>query len=251
MTISPIHRVRLDKAAVDEGFGIRRDVVDGWLLYTSIDAPGAIRLTHDGAVFMVATDHTGVVSELSATHPAIAATPAAGFTAFAATNTTELHHLVREIWRLSRALPSEPFREFELQTQGMPRATEAQREAIVRVGQNIFRAALFDYWGGGCAVLGVREPAILRASHIHPWRDCTSDAERLDVFNGLLLSAHLDAAFDAFLISFDDTGRIVISNALSNQDLLALGLHIDLKLRKVAPAHIPRLKEHRSRLRMV
>ncbi|WP_246176464.1 HNH endonuclease [Rhodovulum strictum] len=35
----------------------------------------------------------------------------------------------------------------------------------------------------------------LTASHIIPWKDCTTDAERLDVHNGLLLSALWDAAF--------------------------------------------------------
>ena len=39
-----------------------------------------------------------------------------------------------------------------------------------------------------------------------PWAKCASDDERLDVFNGLLLSANLDAAFDAGLVTFDDAG---------------------------------------------
>ena len=38
---------------------------------------------------------------------------------------------------------------------------------------------------------------MLRASHSVPWAACASDAERLDVHNGLLLAAHWDAAFDA------------------------------------------------------
>ena len=48
---------------------------------------------------------------------------------------------------------------------------------------------------------GLDVPELLRASHIKPWADCGTDAERLDVFNGLLLAPHLDAAFDAGFIT--------------------------------------------------
>jgi predicted restriction endonuclease len=48
------------------------------------------------------------------------------------------------------------------------------------------------------------DPALLRASHIVPWAQCQTDALRLDVPNGLLMSALWDAAFDAGLVSFDD-----------------------------------------------
>jgi hypothetical protein len=91
---------------------------------------------------------------------------------------------------------------------GVPRTTEAERLVVQRVGQDVFRAALMDYWGGRCAVTGCAEPLLLRASHIKPWALCATDAERLDVKNGLLLTAHLDAAFDAGLIDFDDAGQI-------------------------------------------
>ena len=55
---------------------------------------------------------------------------------------------------------------------------------------------------------GITEPGLLRAFHIVPWADCT-DARRLDVHNGLLLSALWDAAFDRGLISFADEGTIL------------------------------------------
>ena len=71
-----------------------------------------------------------------------------------------------------------------------------------------------NYWSGACAVTGVAEPSLLRASHIIPWAKCESDEERLNVYNGLLLAAHLDAAFDAGLISFEDDGRIILLHSL-------------------------------------
>ena len=76
---------------------------------------------------------------------------------------------------------------FHAKTVGLSRTTEAERSVIQRIGQNVFRDALMDYWGGRCPLTGISEPALLRASHIVPWSDC-DDAQRLDVHNGLLLS---------------------------------------------------------------
>jgi predicted restriction endonuclease len=67
-----------------------------------------------------------------------------------------------------------------------------------------------DYWGGRCAMTGIADPALPRASHIVPWFEC-SDEQRLDVHNGLLLSALWDAAFDKGLVSFADDGTPLAS----------------------------------------
>jgi len=72
---------------------------------------------------------------------------------------------------------------------------------------------------------------VASASHAKPLAECVSDAERLDVFNGFLLSANLDTLFDRFLISFDEQGVLVIAPALAGQDLLPLGITLGMKLR--------------------
>ena len=51
------------------------------------------------------------------------------------------------------------------------RTTEAERLVVQRIGQNIFRAALMDYWGGRCPITGITDPELLRASHIVPWAE--------------------------------------------------------------------------------
>ena len=126
--------------------------------------------------------------------------------------------------------------------------TEVERLVRQRVGQNKFRDALLEYWGGACAVTGVNIPGVLRASHAKPWAECASDAERLDVFNGFLLSANLDALFDRFLISFDDHGVLMTAPALAGLDLLPLGIVPGMKLRWVNALHKPYLALHRTRL---
>lgn len=125
-------------------------------------------------------------------------------------------------------------------------ATSTEREALVqaRIGQGPFRIELLKYWGA-CAVSGVSEPAVLRASHVKPWRDA-SNSERLDPANGLLLSAHLDALFDVGLITFDDDGLIQISPLLAAEDMFKLGVLPTLRLRHVAIERDEYMKYHRN-----
>jgi hypothetical protein len=252
MALSPIERIRLDKAAVDEGFGLKRPDDGDWLAYDSLGVPASVRLTCAEQSYLVAVNHPGAAADLAERWQKwpvenVPTTPK-GFTAFVVSDTAPLHHLVREIWRLSRALPIEPLRVFEAETRNLPRTTEAERMVIQRVGQNVFRDALMIYWDGRCAVTGVVEPRLLRASHIKPWAKCETDSERLDVYNGVLLAAHLDAAFDAGLISFSDEGAILFAPRFQIEDRVALGLNESMKLRRIAPAHLPRLQWHRTSL---
>jgi predicted restriction endonuclease len=112
------------------------------------------------------------------------------------------------------------------------------RLVVQRIGQDVFRQALMEYWGGRCPLSGITDPALLRASHIVPWAECATDEQRLDVHNGLLLSALWDSAFDAGLISFSDEGGIVISATLSGEAHLALGLEKRPTLRGLTSAHL-------------
>ncbi|HUD43162.1 MAG TPA: HNH endonuclease [Dokdonella sp.] len=99
------------------------------------------------------------------------------------------------------------------------------RAALVdaRLGQGRFRRELLRRWNGACAVTGCRVGAVLRASHCKPWSR-SEDYERLDSNNGLILSANLDALFDAGLISFGETGKMLVSDVLSTREQDDLGL---------------------------
>lgn len=252
MALSAIERIRLDKAAVDEGFGLKRPDDGDWLAYDTLGVPASIRLTCVGQDFVVAINHRGVARDLADRwSPWLAdAGPAVpeGFRAFIVVDTAPLHHLVREMWRLVRALPAAPLHAFEQQTRTLPRSTEAERLVVLRVGQNVFREALMTYWDGRCAVTGVAEPSLLRASHVRPWSLCETDAERLDVYNGLLLAAHLDAAFDGGLVSFAADGLIMFSERFRIEDRGLLGLRSDMRLRHLVPDLAGRLAWHRENL---
>lgn len=85
----------------------------------------------------------------------------------------------------------------------VPDRTERDQLAKARIGQGRFRADVTAKWGRGevCALTGIAIPEMLIASHIKPWRD-SSNSERLDPMNGLLLVAHADRLFDRHLMSF-------------------------------------------------
>ncbi len=158
---------------------------------------------------------------------------------------------------LAQSLPNQAENDFEsalaVELRKFPnelKNTEVERLVRQRVGQDIYRKAMLEYWAGACAVTGVAIPEILRASHALPWAECESDAQRLDVFNGFLLTANLDALFDRFLISFDKMGFIMVSDLISKNDRTFLGLSANMQLRWHTERHEKYLESHRASLRV-
>ncbi|WP_448674391.1 HNH endonuclease [Pseudoxanthomonas mexicana] len=126
--------------------------------------------------------------------------------------------------------------------------TERTREVRQRIGQDVFREALMDLWQGRCAVTGLALPSqLLRASHAKPWAKA-NHAERLDPFNGLLLSIHLDAMFDTGLIAFADDGAMLCSRNLDTSLREHYSISEPLQLRKHSPGHVPYLAWHRGHI---
>jgi putative restriction endonuclease len=115
-----------------------------------------------------------------------------------------------------------------------------------RVGQIPRR--LLGLWEEQCAVTGLAVPSLLRASHIKPWANCETDAERLDVYNGFLLAPNLDAAFDRGFITVADDGAIVVSDMLGADARVTLGLDKPLRVRGLADSHRAYLPWHRTRV---
>jgi len=75
---------------------------------------------------------------------------------------------------------------------GDPTTTTTEKTALIksRIGQGIFRDRVQLHWTC-CAVTGFSDTSLLIASHIVPWKQSTN-SERLDPWNGLLLSPNLD-----------------------------------------------------------
>jgi putative restriction endonuclease len=69
---------------------------------------------------------------------------------------------------------------------------------------------------------------------------------RLDVHNGLLLSALWDAAFDAGLISFADDGTVLRAPKLTVEAAAALALDSAAPLTPLTDLHRENLARHRA-----
>ncbi len=92
-----------------------------------------------------------------------------------------------------------------------------------RRGQGSFRRKV-EILESKCRVTGLSEKSLLVASHIKPWRSCSTGKERLDGANGLLLAPHIDKLFDRGLITFGDKGDVQISESLESEAIDCLGL---------------------------
>jgi predicted restriction endonuclease len=96
------------------------------------------------------------------------------------------------------------------------------RDTVVkaRVNQDRFREGLMKKYKH-CCLCSVDEPSLLVASHIKPW-SVSDSHEKLDINNGLILCPNHDKLFDAGYISFDEQGKIVISDSLSQTNRMVM-----------------------------
>lgn len=157
-------RVEATKAAADNGYRVLREPQDAWLRFASTTAPGDIFIAHSlSGPWLLSVQHTGVAREFGPS-----AHPGPGISTQTFPMLAELHRAIARTYQLSVSLPQLPLQLFEEQTAALPRETEAERIVIARVGQDIFRQALMEYWNGTCPLTGITDPALLRASHIVP-----------------------------------------------------------------------------------
>jgi putative restriction endonuclease len=98
------------------------------------------------------------------------------------------------------------------------------RLAIIRArnGQGLFKERVSKI-ETKCRITGVENPVHLRASHCKPWRDSSND-ERLNGENGLLLTPSIDHLFDRGFIGFEDNGTLIISPVAHRPSLQRMGI---------------------------
>ena len=164
--------------AWDNGFRLERGVEHGWLHYASTTAPGNAWIAGGSqrGPWLLSIDHAGVLAELGVLIAAPIGGP--GIATFMFETLTQLHGALDRVYKLAVSLPDVPLGRFRAKTADLPRTTEAERLVIQRIGQDVFRDALMDYWGGRCPITGITDPALLRASHIVPWSECNDADER-------------------------------------------------------------------------
>jgi putative restriction endonuclease len=113
-----------------------------------------------------------------------------------------------------------------------------------RRGQGVYRTNL-EGVETGCRLTGLLDRRHLRAIHIKPWRN-SSDAEKLDGCNGLLLSPHLEHLFCRGYISFSDSGELLVSRHLNPAVLDKWGLQPPRSVDAFRPEQCRYLAYHRQ-----
>lgn len=251
-----LQRALIEKAGHEHGFEVVLSAAGDAIRLGSARhrAQACITTRPEGFSLIVSSPIAGRLSEeLARSYPAVARVD----DAFIAASMDVLARLLRRAAALAQALPMQAAVHFEEQVQDelskfpadLIKGTEVERLVRQRVGQQAFRQAMLEYWGNACAVTGIVLPEVLRASHAKPWAECVSDAERLDVFNGFLLSANLDALFDRFLITFSEEGALIVSSTITAPVRKLLGLSKPLRLRWLTREHLPYLQFHRVRFK--
>lgn len=252
-----LQRALIEKAGHDNGFeNVLPAAADGWLRLGSARHAAEVMIQALGSAFAVTFSRCQptLPIELARSYPEAAHVQGDASVSFLLPTETALARWLRRASALAQALPDQAVTSFEVQVQAALEAleptatssTEVQRLVRQRVGQQNFRLAMLKYWGGACAVTGMAVPQALRASHAKAWALCSADSERLDVYNGFLLSANLDALFDSYLISFDSAGLLAMDPGLSAVDQDELGLRPGMCLRWLAEQHVPYLAFHRA-----
>lgn len=245
-----IEQTRIVKAAADAGYDLTPEQQGSWTLFRStafpvrvglaVQEPGIYRLgLSDAAVGQRLGVELALVSSAEPGPWAVRFDGVEGY--------SRLHGILLRVAAISRVVHQEGLSAFVAATQTPPNSTEAVREVVQRVGQDIFRRSLIEYWGGRCAATGLDVVELLRASHIKPWASCDSDAERLDVFNGLLLAPHLDALFDRGFVTFSDAGVLLRSSRLSEHQCALAGVSgSETCVSSLTDEHRKYLRWHRS-----
>lgn len=125
-------------------------------------------------------------------------------------------------------------------------ATEVAQLIKARRGQGLYKSRV-ELVETGCRVTGVKKPQHLVASHIKPWRS-SSDGEKLDGHNGLLLSPHIDHLFDRAYISFSDSGKLLVAAQLTPEVLEKWSIDRDRDVGKFSKEQSRYLEYHRDEL---
>lgn len=248
----------LQKAAHDSGFNLELEAPPCWLSFASSKAPLRIWLSEDAEKrFLAAVSQTNVAAALEGEAESSSTTlPSGAVAAFALPHLTALITLLQRAFVLSRTLPNalldqlreELKKEEGIVEEDLEKLSGKERIVVERVGQRVYRKGLVDYWKGCCAITGVDLRGLLVASHIKPWRDCDTYAERLDVYNGLLLAVHYDKVFDRGWMTVNDDGSLVWAKAIGEDTRARLGFQEGHRVEGLTDEHRKYLAWHREKV---
>ena len=125
---------------------------------------------------------------------------------------------------------------------------QAERKEISRAreGQGKYREQLLEQCRF-CPFTMIADERLLIASHIKPWA-ASNDVEKIDPYNGYILSPLYDKLFDKGFITFTENRHVILSEFISPYTWKQIGLKNDtfVKTLPMDDQRIEYLKVHRS-----
>lgn len=154
--MNALERTRLEKAAADCGFEHTPQLTGDALVLRSSRFPESGTVQPLGQdVFVLTASGAGVlphVDMLSANaHHVSEAAPNIQPLTFTVQGWQALYRALDKAAANARTLPNRVAQKFHQATAKLPTSTEAERWVVQRVGQDLFRGALLDYWRAGAA----------------------------------------------------------------------------------------------------
>lgn len=102
---------------------------------------------------------------------------------------------------------------------------ETQQIRQARDGQGKYREKLLEQCHC-CPFTMISDERLLIASHIKPWA-ASNDSEKIDPYNGYILSPMFDKLFDRGFITFTENRHVILSEFLSSYTWNRIGLKND------------------------
>ena len=120
-----------------------------------------------------------------------------------------------------------------------------EKGKATRLGQDKYREQVFNRYSY-CVVTHVTHPNLLVACHIKAYAEC-NQLEQFDKNNGLTMSPTIHSLFDLGYLTFDDKGKMILSDFFRNNDRRCLNLYgktISIHLEKEMLPYIQWHNEH-------
>lgn len=108
-------------------------------------------------------------------------------------------------------------------------AYECQMLIRARIGQGQYREKVLRDCRRRCPFTRINDERLLIASHIKPWAQ-SSNFEKIDCKNGLVLTPTYDRLFDQGLITFDNDRRLSVSSWFLMENQQRLGIYQGMRI---------------------
>ncbi len=215
MVLSSEDEIECRRISYANGFKIEQGTDGAWSKSESNEDLGVVWITVDSQrTWYVGVDDRFVAERLIGKRSTITGP---GSMRFQIESIENCEKFIDQVYKVSKAISSDPLTLFEQATEHLTEQTEETRQVRQRIGQDVLRRKLLKSNQSSCVLTGIDDTTLLKVSHIKPWAKCASDKERLDTNNCLLLSALWDAAFDSGLVTINKMGYPVFSNQLKSK----------------------------------